>query len=329
MSTSIGFRWIAFVACFVLAVLLTSTSSGSSDAARMIYQFPNGTWVENIAVRPNGNLLVTLVNVPEIWEISPLSNAMEVPPRLLHRFDDAESMTGIAEIYPDVFAVVALPNFIWEVDFNGLSTVPAVRHLGRIQDAGTLDGMTPLEGAAGQVLITDSRLGLIYRFDTLTGAHEVVLQDDTMSANMDLGLLVGINGLKTYHGYLYYNNSPRRLLCRVGIDTSTGQATGSYETVSAGGLADDIILGRDGTCYLAGLEDNVVQRVLPNGTRETIAGSLNSTLVAGATAGAFGRTREDSSILYITTGGATTSPVNGTYVEGGKIVALNITALHR
>jgi hypothetical protein len=38
----------------------------------VVYQFPTKpTWVENIAVRPNGQLLVTLLTSPEVWLINP------------------------------------------------------------------------------------------------------------------------------------------------------------------------------------------------------------------------------------------------------------------
>lgn len=76
--------------------------------------------------------------------------------------------------------------------------------------------------------------------------------------------------------------------------------------------------------YLAGSQGNVAIEVKPNGDRKVIAGNLNSTEVAGATSAAFGRTRIDHNILYVVTGGTETAPVNGTYVEPGKVVALDL-----
>lgn len=68
---------------------------------RNVAVFPNGTWVENIAVRWNGHLLVTLLNRPEVWEVEPLSGHSE----LVYSFPEATGTLGIAEIEHDIFAV--------------------------------------------------------------------------------------------------------------------------------------------------------------------------------------------------------------------------------
>jgi hypothetical protein len=44
---------------------------------------PNETWIENIAVRANGNLHVTLITSPEVWTIDPCSGDA----KLIHRVD--------------------------------------------------------------------------------------------------------------------------------------------------------------------------------------------------------------------------------------------------
>ena len=71
---------------------------------RLVYQFPNGSRAENIAVRPNGDLLITRVDVPEIYLINPSSASPNAT--LLHRFSDKLSTSGIAETAPDTFAVI-------------------------------------------------------------------------------------------------------------------------------------------------------------------------------------------------------------------------------
>lgn len=60
-------------------------------------------WVENIAVRSNGKILVTLINKPQIWQIDPTRNSAE----LLHEFPQAVSAMGITEYSYHVFAVVS------------------------------------------------------------------------------------------------------------------------------------------------------------------------------------------------------------------------------
>jgi hypothetical protein len=75
--------------------------STASPAIRTVYEFPNETWVENIAVRRNGNLLVTLIGVPEVWEIDAFTSQAE----LIQSFPDANTVSGISKVEDDVFAV--------------------------------------------------------------------------------------------------------------------------------------------------------------------------------------------------------------------------------
>ena len=74
---------------------------------RQLYQFPNSTFthIENVAIRPNGQLLLTIITEPCVYSLDPAASAPT--PQLLYRFPSVTSMLGIAETSPDVFAVVA------------------------------------------------------------------------------------------------------------------------------------------------------------------------------------------------------------------------------
>jgi hypothetical protein len=305
--------------------ILIATSFGISNPSRTLHQFPNGTWVENIAVRQNGNLLVTLVNVPELWEINPSATGDGERARLVHRFEGAEMANGISELSHDQFAVIA-SNTIWNVTFSGASgsDVFVSRIANMFAGTGTLNGMATLDAQRGSVLIADSEWGLVWHLDTYTGVYRIALQHWTMTALPGRRSMIGINGIKIVDSTVYYNNCPGRLYCRVSIDTLTGAADGQYEVVTTGALADDIAVTPDGVGYLAGLDDNVVRRVFANGTQEVVWGNINSTEVVGPTAAAFGRNIDDADILYITTSGGEAAPVNGKYTEGGRVLALRI-----
>lgn len=99
---------------------------------------------------------------------------------------------------------------------------------------------------------------------------------------------------------------------------------GRFETVSANGpAADDFAVTDDGDVIVGRPANNIVDRVRPNGRIETLAGSLNSSVVAGTTAVTLGRTRRDANVAYVsTTGGQSTPPSSG--IEGGKIVAIKL-----
>lgn len=57
--------------------------------------------------------------------------------------------------------------------------------------------------------------------------------------------------------------------------------------------------------------------------RKTVLGALGELTVGGDTSAAFGRGKGDGNVLYVVTGGAMGSPVNGTLIEGGKVVAVD------
>lgn len=47
------------------------SASKSSSAIQLAYQFKNQTKIENVAVRPNGNLLLIVVNEPVMYQLNP------------------------------------------------------------------------------------------------------------------------------------------------------------------------------------------------------------------------------------------------------------------
>ena len=63
-----------------------------------------------------------------------------------------------------------------------------------------------------------------------------------------------------------------------------------------------------------------VVKITPDGAVTIVAGDLHSTLVAGPTSTAFGRTQQDHSVLHVTTTGGFWSSVK---LEGGKVVAID------
>ncbi|KAF7524082.1 hypothetical protein PCG10_005986 [Penicillium crustosum] len=242
------------------------------------------TWAkntENIAVRPNGNLLVADLSTAELWEIDP---SIPSSAHLVHHFDGAEDADRITELSPDIYAVIA-SNSVYTLDLRNYEYTPKSVLIAKLP-AGYSNGIAALdEGNA--VAITDSQLDLIWRLDIRTGEYTVICQDETLTANRDMGLLLGVNWLKILvNDYMYYTNSRKRIFCRVRIDMHKGRALGPYEIV--------------------------------------IAGSKDPRDLMTATSAAFGRTERDRNVPHITTGGETKLPVNGTCTRGGEVMALSV-----
>lgn len=98
---------------------------------QQIYQFPNNTVVQNLAVRPDGSILTTLV-VPtaDLYLIQP--NAKKPDPQLIYRFNGS-ALSGITQTSPDVFyvtvATVTSTNNVYRPVPNGSQLYRVAYHL--------------------------------------------------------------------------------------------------------------------------------------------------------------------------------------------------------
>src|ERR1700723_3712619 len=95
---------LAFV-CHVNGLVFPSTDFNTTLPTRDMYQFPNETWVENLAVRQNGQILVTVHTAPELYLVDPFH--ANSSPVLVHRIPDVIGLLGIVEVQHDMFYVIA------------------------------------------------------------------------------------------------------------------------------------------------------------------------------------------------------------------------------
>lgn len=322
-----------FLHFYVLLSTCAAVCIGS--ALKTVYEFPYETWVENIAVRDTGELLVTLIDHPELHMVDPF-NAINTT--VISSFPDALGLLGIAEYQPDQFAVV-VGNWsdvtfktvngsysIWTVDLRHVYVHdfqvvrPAiVKKVTDIPEASFLNGLTVLSPEDATVLIADSGLGLVWLLNLNTGEYQIILEDPTMAPAPPLNL--GINGIHLHEGFACYTNSVQGLFCRIPIhqNGSRSGVTGVFDT---GYFGDDFAFDEFGTAYVTADPNNLLFTITWNGNVSTVIGGAESLEIEGATAAQFGRTILDRQILYITTNGGIPNPVNGSAV-GGKIVAFN------
>ncbi|TGJ81933.1 hypothetical protein E0Z10_g6823 [Xylaria hypoxylon] len=299
-----------------------------------VFQFNDtGTWLENIAVRPNGDLLVTMFTpTPSLYTLKrPYSPTREFS--LLHTFDNATALLGITETDTDTFAIIStqlndasLPipgsSAIWEVSFRDhkLNT----QKITGLPDLVLPNGITSIPGSS-TVLVADCLLGNVTRCNTKTGATEVVLARPETAPLPDEAESLGVNGIHYRDGYLYWSNSALVSIFRIRVDKHGNPAPDAVvETVGQidASFIDDFALDHAGTAWVATNRENTIVALRSNGSSEVVAGSPTKFTVAGCTAAAFGRTAKDSKTLYVVTSGALRAPINGV-AEPAKIVAVD------
>ncbi|KAF4501981.1 hypothetical protein FAGAP_1772 [Fusarium agapanthi] len=320
------------------------------SAIKTVFQLDSKpSFFESITIRPSGTLIVTRQDTNEIWEIDPVSRAG----KCIATVPDVASVTGIAQVLPDVYAFGAgtyrLENHqgtvtgsysVWVVNLRG--SEPDVRLVVKMPEVGQLNGLAAWDA-------------------------EAVLAADSLKDPPNAPVRMGVNGIKIRKvdgiKYIYYTITTRMLFCRVPVDddvisTDTVEilATGYASQIVAVGtmfeghssatipedvertlahplppptvglVPDDFCVADDGTVYMTRHPTNMVIRIPPNGGEGVvIAAGFASWDVASATACALGVTKADKDMLYVTTAGGNVVPING-QTEAAKIVVVKVGA---
>lgn len=296
---------------------------------RLVTQFPVGTWIENLAVRSNGNLLLTsLTPNASVYEVSsPDSKHPHV--KILFTLDSVSSLLGINEVSNDKFAILA-GNFtekggikgtwgVWTADFTQTSA-PKPKFVTALPDGLLPNGLAVVPGYQDLALISDSTNGLVYRVNLDTNTVQVSQDFPEMKPNSSNSLPIGINGLHIHKGYLYFTNLATHTFFKIKVNqdgTTAGGAKVEAVTVVSSTQLDDFIFGPDNedTAWLATNADNSVVAVNSKGKTQVVAGGKGSDAVPADTACQFGRNKGDGRVLYVSTGGGKS--------EGGKVEAID------
>ncbi|MDD4866137.1 MAG: hypothetical protein PHQ28_03125 [Mycobacterium sp.] len=299
---------------------------------RPVALFPRHYFLENLAVRAEGSVLVTAVLQKQLWWVAVPRPGEVVEPVLVHTFD--HPATGIAEVAPDVFIVSLTEAYttheshLVRIDLNGWRPgSPVSPETVYIFDerARGLNGSCVL--APNVLAVADCFAGLIWRVDLAdTGrcaTARVWLSDDTMADDPNSGVppppQPGINGLRygTQSGYLYYTSTAQQVFMRVAVDPSTLEPAGPAQFVAAIDNADDFCLDEDrGFAYVTRHRANTLDRVplAPRHGSEVrhIAGDPFDEILVGPSSAAWGRGPADRGrVAYVTTDGGTTAPPDG------------------
>ncbi|KAK2592461.1 hypothetical protein QQS21_009840 [Conoideocrella luteorostrata] len=320
------------IAATASAAALGSRTANIELPHRLVHQFPVGTWIENIAVRRNGNLLLTgLSPNATLYEVSH-PDSKKPSTKTLFTLSTVSSLLGIAEVSNDRFAFLG-GNFttteggvkgtwgVWTVDFTHHIS-PKPRLAASLPDAILPNGMTTIPGHKELALVADSTNGLVYTVNVDTGKVQVTHDFPEMKPTSHNPPAIGINGLHIRRGYLYFTNLLTHTLFKLKINNDGTTASGAkVETVAVvnSTALDDFTFGpgsRD-IAWLTTNPSNSVVAVSRNGQAKVVAGGPSSSTVPGATACQFGRKNNDGKILYVTTSGGET--------KGGTVQAIDTT----
>jgi hypothetical protein len=329
------------------ALRIPTTIQGRDFQPRSVHQFPNETWVENLYIRSNGDIIATVLSSSDLYLIDPFKDSKDNAV-LLNSFPGFMGLAGITEIKPNVYAVIAgnwsdiifatTPGSysVWEVDLTcyknkGNDNGVEVRKIADMPQAGFLNGMIPLGTEKEVVLISDAYLGVIWKLDTKTGKYEVILDEPEMKDAPNPVTVLGVNGIKLRQGFLYFTCSTQEIFARVAINADGTKNVGTkVEILATGIFGDDFALDRDGNAWIAADPVNTLYRVTVDGKVANVLGSPTGGrgVVAGITAAQFGVTQKDRDILYLTSNGGIPSLINEGAIVGGKIISVDTKGLN-
>ncbi|KAF2000666.1 hypothetical protein P154DRAFT_575721 [Amniculicola lignicola CBS 123094] len=246
-----------------IAVLFLSLLSRGAHATLRVRQVATlPSYIENIAVRSNGHLLLTsFPTTSSIYTLDPKvgqSSVSQLPP-----IEGANGITGITEVSPDVFAIAAA-NFslttgaplngsiaIWTIDFG--PKIPVLRKIVNLNSALLLNGLTTIPGSPSLLLASDSFLGVIFRIDITQSTYDVGIQDTLFAPPQPLPN-VGINGIRTRGKHIYFANYAKGVFGRVPI-SKTASATGAAEVLAQVDplkyKIDDFAIDEEGNAWVA------------------------------------------------------------------------------
>ncbi|KAF7893394.1 uncharacterized protein EAF02_000932 [Botrytis sinoallii] len=259
--------------------------------SEIVARFPLGYFLENIAVRSNGTLLVT--NMISTIQLIHDFNAAEAPPE-----DDEE--TGIYGSKNHAEAIIEHPKiadlFYAFSGVHGKADTWAVYSL-------DFRGFDPSRGAA----------------TTMVESSRTYLEQDG-SMDERLGKVTtqppwpAFNGLEYFRGQIFGTVTDRGTLVKMQVDETGEYKSGSLEVVVNQFIGDDFAFNCEGSAYVATNPAHTVLKFVQivtgpqKGERLKILGGLDKKETAGPTALAFERGEDDSDCIYVVTCGGVVNP---------------------
>ena len=296
----------------------------------LVAEFPERYFLENLAVRGDGSILVTAMNKKELWCVPAPGEHRPMQPVLVHSFDMMTMF--VVETDPDVFLIGSADVYdthearLYSIDLRGWTPGQAITPrlvLAFPEPKVALNGGCLI---APNVLLAAGAANLIWRVDLPAGggpaSARIWLQHDNMKNRP--GEMKpeqpGTNGVRyaAATNHVYYTSTSQQLFMRVNVDPATLQPVDLPEFIAGGREWDDFILDEvAGVAYITTHRENTIDRVRlqPDGNRvgrSVVAGEPFTELLVGPSSGAWGRRPGDyGRTAYFTTDGGTAQSPDG------------------
>jgi sugar lactone lactonase YvrE len=257
--------------------------------SKVITSFPVNTFLENLAIAPDGTIFVTNHEVGQIVRISPDGNQQ------IHATVEGK-VSGIALTANGGLVVAG-----WNAD--SIPVVSLIASDGKVEtlltlpDAMFLNGITPLSNT--QYLAADSYRGAIWLIDIAQRRGSIWLEHPMLARSNSESVIPAANGLKRFGDFLYVSNTEKMLLLRIPVDTA--DQPGEPEIFVEQTNIDDFAFDVEGNLYGATHIYNSVVRIASDRTTTIIAQAEAG--VIGSTAVAFGQSDSDCTAIYVVTNG--------------------------
>jgi hypothetical protein len=293
-----------------------------------IATFPRQYFLENMAIRRDNSILVTVLNHKELWYVPPAAANAPVDPLRLYNFH--QPAMGIVEVEPDIFYIntsnlwTTHESYLHRLDMRNWAPGKPVNPDVVFEFADPVRGLNgSCVIASDIILIADCFASLIWRVDLpRNGAKptaRVWLKHHSMAYDPDGPMpdQPGVNGLAYVPRtqYLYYTNTAQRIFMRVRVDTNTHEPSGKPEFVAGGMMGDDFCIDDSaGVAYIATHRQNTIDRVwlepkANSAVRHSVAGNPFTTELVGPTNGRWGRGPGNyGRLAYFLADGGTKSP---------------------
>lgn len=263
----------------------------------IVASLPVNTFLENLAIAPDGTLFITNHEVGDILQFVPGDQ-----PQIFA--STAGKVTGITFMPNGDLLLTgweqAGTSVIWGITSTGQVTIRTT-----LSEAQFLNGITPL--TADQYLTADSYRGVIWQFDAATDRATVWLEHALLARSNSTTPFPAANGIKRFGDTLYVSNTEKMLLLQIPIqaDGAAGEPSVFLESTNI----DDFAFDQTGNLYAATHIYNSVIKISPTGETVVIAEAEQG--VIGSTAVAFGRQASDQTSLYVVTNGGMFLPPPG------------------